>query len=135
MSGETFGQLLRRLRAERGWSQNHLARVAGINAAYVNRMERDGQPWASGEPVLRHTPSRGIALALSSALDLSYAERDRFLFLAGLAPEIDWQARCEDVESALESVKAAVQVLDVVRAAVVDLETCEEPPFIRRRTG
>lgn len=126
MSGETFGQLLRRLRVERGFSQNHLARMSGIDPAYVNRMERGDASMAPRKPVM---------LAIAEALDLSYAERDRLLFAAGLAPEIDWQARCEDVEAALEGVKAAVAVLDVVRAAVVDLETIEEPPFIRRRTG
>lgn len=123
---ETFGQMLRRLRIERGFSQNELARRSGVDASYVNRMERRESS---------STPLRNVALSLAEALDLSYAERDRLLFAAGLAPEVDWQQRCEDVEAALESVKAAVSVLETVRAAVVDLETCEEPPFVRRRSG
>jgi transcriptional regulator with XRE-family HTH domain len=126
VTGETFGQLLRRLRIERGFSQNALARMSGVDPAYVNRMERDDGSMSPRKPIM---------LALAEALDLSYAERDRLLWAAGLAPEVDWQRRCEDVEAALESVKAAVAVLETVRAAVVDLETIEEPPFIRRRTG
>lgn len=135
MSGETFGQMLNRLRVERTMSQNALARAAGVDPAYVNRMERAGQQTKGGKEIDGWKPGRQAVQSMSDALDLSYAERDRLLWAAGLAPEIDWQQRCEDVEAALETVKAAVQVLETVRAAVVDLETLSEPPFIRRRTG
>lgn len=126
MTGEAFGQMLRRLRVERGLSQNELARRSGCDSAHVNRLERAGAGYRAG---------REVILSLAEALDMSYAERDRFLFVAGLAPEVDWQQRCEDVEAALESVKAAVAVLEMIRADVARIETSEEPPYIRRRTG
>jgi transcriptional regulator with XRE-family HTH domain len=116
MTGETFGQLLRRVRAERGFSQNELARQAGIDPAYVNRLERLGPGRMLG---------RQIALALAMALEMSYAERDRFLFTAGLSPETDWQARCEDAEAALQSVRDALGLVPDAAA----------PTVLRRRTG
>lgn len=125
MSGETFGQMLRRLRIERALSQNELARQAGVDAAYVNRLERAGEPHPNGGAIKRHLPSREIILALAAVLDLSYAERDRFLFCSGLATDTDWQSRCEDAEAALQ----------LVRDAVGALNTAVEPIDIRRRTG
>ena len=40
MTGETLGAMLRRLRIERGYSQSHLAQLAGCDPSYVNTMER-----------------------------------------------------------------------------------------------
>lgn len=116
MSGETFGQMLRRLRIERGLSQNELARRAGCDAAYVNRFERVGPGAMVG---------RAIVLSVADALEMSYAERDRLLFVAGLAPCEDWQTRAEDAE-----VK-----LDVIREAIGVLTTTVEPIDFVRRTG
>lgn len=125
MTPETFGAMLRRLRVERAISQNELARSAGADPAYVNRLERAGEQQAGGKVIRFSVPGRDIVLALADAMDLSYAERDRLLFLAGLAPEIDWQARCEDAEAALQT----------VREAVGALTTAVEPTFIRSRAG
>jgi transcriptional regulator with XRE-family HTH domain len=99
-SGCAFGWTLRTLRVEAGLSQNGLARRAAIDPAYVNRLER-----GSGRP------SRSIALALAAALSFGQGETDRFLFLAGWAPEIDWQSRAEDAEWRLRQIAAAVQAL------------------------
>jgi transcriptional regulator with XRE-family HTH domain len=97
MSGETFGSMLRRLRTERGYSQNGLARRAGVDPAYVNQIER-GKRTTSGALV---SPSRSVVLALCDALDLAPREADRVLWVAGLAPSIDWQARAEAAEGQL----------------------------------
>lgn len=113
---EPFGVLLRRLRVERGLSQNELARRAGVDPAYVNRLERAGPGPNIG---------RQIVLSLAEALEMSYAERDRLLFVAGLAPETDWQTRAEDAEAALHIISDAVGVL----ASAV------EPTLLRRRTS
>lgn len=116
MSGETFGALLGRLRVERGLSQNALARRAACGAGHINRLENAKRGAKVG---------RDVVLSLADGLELSERDRDRLLFVAGLAPERDWQTLYEDLQAALQT----------VRAAVVDIETIEEPPFIRRRTG
>lgn len=38
-----FGRSLRRLRLDRGWSQEHLAELAGITLNYVGNLERGEQ--------------------------------------------------------------------------------------------
>lgn len=122
MSGETFGQMLRRVRVERGFSQNELARQAGYDPAYINRMEAERSTRKDGA---LHVPGRHVLMALAGALDLSYAERDQLLFVGGYAPETDWQTRAEVAESALQSVRDALGM-------VPDLA---EPTMLRRRTS
>ncbi|MCL4508439.1 MAG: helix-turn-helix domain-containing protein [Chloroflexi bacterium] len=73
---EDFGSILRRYRMRSGLSQNALAKLVGINASYINRLE-------SGE---REAPTREVALALAGALDLVPEEVDRLLFSAGHLP-------------------------------------------------
>jgi transcriptional regulator with XRE-family HTH domain len=99
---EPFGRLVRARRAALGLSQNGLARLAGVDPAYVNRMERDQ----------RVVPGRAVILALADALELDDRETDRLLYAAGLAPVTDWQARAERAEAALETVRDALAVLD-----------------------
>lgn len=117
--------MLRRLRVERGFSQNELCRRAVIDPAYVNRLERAGQVQAGGKVIKETIPGRSTILSLAEALGLTYAERDQLLFVAGLAPEVDWQTRCEDVEAALQAVRDAVGVLT----------TAVEPQLLRSRAG
>lgn len=71
-----FGVALRRYRRCLGLSQNALAKVVGIDASYINRLE-------SGE---REAPSRRTALALARALQLSRDDVDRLLCSAGYLP-------------------------------------------------
>lgn len=126
---ETFATMLRRLRGAMlvqvpiqpgNWSsrlvtaslsQNELARRAGVDAAYINRLERGS-----------HAPSRAVVLALTAVLELDLAETDRLLFAAGLAPATDWQARAEAAEAKLGMIR---QTLDVEPELVI----------FRRRTG
>lgn len=84
-----LGVLLREYRLQAGLSQNALARMAGIDPAYVNRVERDLE--RSG------APSRRVVLALWRALVRETAgtsqaigpdHRERLLVAAGLVPEI-----------------------------------------------
>ena len=53
-----FGNALRRLRTERGWSQERLAEAAGITLNYVGNLERGEQG-----------PSLNILVRLARALD------------------------------------------------------------------
>lgn len=81
----------------RGWnkgymSQKELAREAGIAGRYVHMIEH-GQ----------RTPPRRIILILAEALDLKTSETDRLLFLAGYAPQTDYQVRCEMLEGEIEN--------------------------------
>lgn len=121
---DSFGAMLRRLRISAGLSQNQLARQAGCDPAYVNRFEigkgharKDGQP---------NVPGRAIVLAFAEVLDLSQSQADRLLYAAGLAPQEDWQTRAVRAETALATVR---QALDDATAAE------GEPTFIRNRVG
>jgi len=73
---EDFGSTLRRYRLRAGLSQNALAKIVGINASYINRLE-------SGE---REAPTRDVAAALGRALGLAPEELDRLMFSAGHVP-------------------------------------------------
>lgn len=73
---DDFGSTLRRFRTRAGLSQNALAKIVGINASYINRLE-------SGE---REAPTREVAQALARALALATEEVDRLLFSAGHVP-------------------------------------------------
>lgn len=77
---ETFGALLKRLRVGAGLSQNRLARMAAIDPAYVNRLERSVTP--------DHPPSRAVVLRLWSALGTPPEDRERLLVAAGHCPEL-----------------------------------------------
>lgn len=54
-----FGQSLRRLRTERGWSQERLAEAAGITLNYVGNLERGEQG-----------PSLHVLVRLARALEI-----------------------------------------------------------------
>jgi len=75
-----FGSLLRLLRVRGGHSQNQLARNAGIDPAYVNRLERAPAADAAA-------PRRRVVLALAAALEVGPVDRERLLVAAGLCPE------------------------------------------------
>jgi transcriptional regulator with XRE-family HTH domain len=73
---DEFGGLLRRWRERAGLSQNALARRMGVNPAYVNRLEHGG----------RGAHNRELVDGVATALELSAAERDQLLALAGHWP-------------------------------------------------
>jgi|SRR5581483_8229806 len=75
----TFGAALRAYRVRAGLSQNALARRAGIDPAYVNRIEAAPHDAPT-------VPRRPLVEALSRALDLGPLDRDRLLLAAGFAP-------------------------------------------------
>ena len=75
-----FGALLRSLRVRMGFSQNQLARMAGVDPAYVNRLER--APASSTS-----LPSRKVVLALAESLEAGPVDVERLLVAAGLCPE------------------------------------------------
>lgn len=68
------GLLLRRLRAQRGWSQEHLASRASVSPRHLSFVENG-----------RSNPSRDLLLSLGAALDLSLRERNELLVAAGFA--------------------------------------------------
>lgn len=57
---ETFGQLVYRLREERGWTQKQLAEESGVPVRTIQDIEKD----------LRGKPQRGTLLKLRRALDI-----------------------------------------------------------------
>src|SRR5918911_779348 len=98
-TGSSFGQLLRSLRVRAGMSQNLLARTAGVDPAYVNRLERAAADSAA-------LPSRRVVLSLAEALDAGPVDVERLLVAAGLCPESisrlgSWDACLGDVASVL----------------------------------
>jgi transcriptional regulator with XRE-family HTH domain len=74
-----FGALLRSLRVRMGFSQNQLARMAGVDPAYVNRLER-------APPESSSLPSRKVVLALADSLEAGPVDVERLLVAAGLCP-------------------------------------------------
>lgn len=74
-----FPALLRWFRQRAGLSQNRLARLAGIDPAYVNRIEAA----PADDPVVPRLP---ILAALGEALELTPPERDRLYFAAERLP-------------------------------------------------
>jgi len=94
-----FGRLLRSLRVRAGLSQNQLARQAGVDPAYVNRLER-----APADSTA--LPSRRVVLSLARVLDAGPVDVERLLVAAGLCPEAitrlgGWDACLGDVASVL----------------------------------
>src|SRR5918996_5514348 len=75
-----FGALLRSLRVRMGFSQNHLARMAGVDPAYVNRLERAPADSTS-------LPSRKVVMALAESLEAGPVDVERLLVAAGVCPE------------------------------------------------
>lgn len=101
-----FGGQLELLRLRHGSSQSELARRAGIDPAYVNRLER-----GTG------TPSRGVVTAIWAALGASLGDRERLLVAAGLCPETiieagGWDPYLADCDAAvLRAIDGNVAVL------------------------
>src|SRR5215218_5193837 len=94
-----FGSLLRALRVRIGLSQNQLARRAGVDPAYVNRLERAAATSTS-------LPSRKVVLSLADSLEAGPVDLERLLVAAGLCPESivrlgGWDQSLGDIASVL----------------------------------
>ena len=76
-AGEDFGQALRTLRERAGLSQSALARKAGLDPSFINRLE-------SGQ----RSADRAVVEALIGAIDLPPADADRLLAAGGHLPAV-----------------------------------------------
>jgi len=76
-----FGAAVRTLRIQAGLSLNELARRAGVDPAYVHRIESRG---AQRPPL----PRRGVVLSIAAALGSSRRQADQLLALAGHTPAV-----------------------------------------------
>jgi transcriptional regulator with XRE-family HTH domain len=74
-----FGAAVRALRLADGLSLNGLARRAGVDPAYIHRIESR----AAQRPPL---PRRAVVLAIAAALGVDARATDQLLALAGYAP-------------------------------------------------
>lgn len=74
-----FGATVRALRQQAGISLNELARRAGVDPAYIHRIEARG---AQRPPL----PRRPVVLAIAAAFGSSPRQADQLLALAGHAP-------------------------------------------------
>lgn len=96
-SPETFGSLLRSFRERVGLSQSALARRAGLDPSFVNRLE-------SGQ----RSAERSVAEKLVEALELGPAETDRLLAAGGYLP------------AAFERIVSDPEVYDLIRSLIED---------------
>ena len=71
-----FAELLQRLRLKAGLSQNALAKKAGVDPSYINRIERSE----------RQPPSLGVIHDIARALELDEFSTNQLLLSAGYAP-------------------------------------------------
>ena len=77
VEGDSFGAVLRTLRERAHLSQSAVARRAGLDPSFVNRLE-------SGQ----RSAERSIAERLATALDLEPADADRLLAAGGHLPSL-----------------------------------------------
>ena len=75
-----FGAAVHTLRAAAGLSLNELARRAGVDPAYIHRIE------ARGAPQRPPLPRRPVVLNIAAALGSDARQTDQLLALAGHAP-------------------------------------------------
>lgn len=111
----TLAALVAHHRARLGLSPNKLAtRSFGPNADYIRDIECG----------LRRQLRPSMALRLAEALELDDWETDRFLYLAGCAPVLDWQALALEV---LDDLGLADLLRDRARVAYAQLRTKPTP--------
>jgi transcriptional regulator with XRE-family HTH domain len=77
--GPPFAARVRALRLAAGLSLNELARRAGVDPAYIHRIEASRAPRAT-------LPRRGVVLAIAAALRSDARQTDALLALAGHTP-------------------------------------------------
>src|SRR5437868_10201550 len=74
-----FGATVRATRQQAGMSLNELARRAGVDPAYIHRIEARG-------PQRPPLPRRAVVIAIAAALGLDSRRSDQLLALAGHTP-------------------------------------------------
>lgn len=74
---QTFGQLIRQARKDKGYSQRELAKLVELDFTYLSKLENDRADYAPKEDVIR---------SLARELDLNAEE---LIFLAGRIPQHD----------------------------------------------
>jgi transcriptional regulator with XRE-family HTH domain len=84
---QTFGERLRYLRRQRGWSQRHFAAAAGVNVATLNALELGTR---SGKRVAVEIAQR-LARTLGVSLD----------YLSGMYDEVDGAETREEPTTAV----------------------------------
>lgn len=77
-----FGAAVRTLRQQAGLSLNELARRAGVDPAYIHRIEATG---GTQRPPL---PRRPVVQSIAAALGCNAREAEQLLALAGHAPGV-----------------------------------------------
>jgi|SRR5579864_9297007 len=77
-----FGAAVRRLRQQTGLSLNELARRAGVDPAYIHRIEATG---GAQRPPL---PRRPVVISIAAALGSDARQTDQLLALAGHTPTL-----------------------------------------------
>lgn len=74
---QSFGQLIRQARKDKGYSQRELAKLLGLDFTYLSKLENDRAEYAPKEDVIR---------SLARNLDL---DEEELIFLAGRIPQRD----------------------------------------------
>jgi HTH-type transcriptional regulator, competence development regulator len=74
---QSFGELIRQARKDKGLSQRELAKLIGLNFTYLSKLENDRADYPPKEDVIR---------SLGKNLDLNEEE---LIFLAGRIPQHD----------------------------------------------
>ena len=98
-AAHAFGQAVHELRVQVGLSLNQLARRAGVDPAYIHRIESR----ATDRPPV---PRRPVVLAIAAALGLDRRATDELLVHAGYAPDAvlesgGWDEALADVSDLL----------------------------------
>lgn len=101
-----FGDVLAKLRIQRGLSMSRLGLAAGTNYSHVSRLEGGSRQ-----------PSRPTVIALADALDATDAERHELMNSAGFAMDDDDDVRAFRALPPAAR-KALLRMVDVVRGEV-----------------
>jgi transcriptional regulator with XRE-family HTH domain len=84
---ELFGAAVHHLRLEAGLSLNQLARRAGVDPAYIHRIEAIARSGSTSSPKRPPLPRRAVVLSIAAALGLDHRGTDELLAQAGYAPD------------------------------------------------
>lgn len=83
---EVNADAIRQMRQERGWTQQHLADVCGVNLRTIQRVERQGS--AANETVHALCAGLGIERAQLSVIPVVDASQLEAVSQAGLPPPV-----------------------------------------------